>query len=381
MALEEWGHVNTRQQALVMAAHGYGESPPSILNLCMHSCMSQESVSRPVSHQKDTPIGITEEIMKTLTEPSFKKALEWLFHNGRDLDQARLLFAFGQTEATSVVDELAAYQNPDGGFGHALEADVWLKDSSVIATTVALQILREVQADASHAYVQGAISYLIDTLDRNTLAWDLVPENVDDAPHAPWWDPEDPQTAFTPNPGMEIVSHFHHYAAFVPTALLQELTEAALAYLRVHAEHLGMHDIYCTEWLRTITSFPETVQQEITGSLHAAVNRVVETDSSKWSQYCLRPLSIIDSPESPYYDELRDAVSINLDYLIDTQKEEGSWPVYWSWGENTPYPEAWEKSQKDWQGVQIIENIKRLLAFSRIDFNADGLIAPYPHHL
>jgi len=315
--------------------------------------------------------------MKKFTEPSFQKALQWLFHHGRDLDQARLLFAFGETDAKPVVDELANYKNPDGGFGHALEADVRLKDSSVIATTVALQVLREVQADASHAYVQGAISYLVETLDQNALAWDLVPENVDDAPHAPWWDPEDPKTGFTPNPGMEIVSHFHHYDTLVPKPLLQELTEAALAYLREHAEHLRMHDIYCTEWLRKIRSFPEAVQQEIMGYLHSAVNRVVETDPTKWTEYCLHPVNIVDSPESPYYHDLRNAVSINLDYVIDTQKEEGSWPVYWSWGENTKYQEAWERSQKDWQGVQIIENIKRLLAFSRIDFDYNPLLKPY----
>lgn len=315
--------------------------------------------------------------MKKFTEQSFNKALQWLFLHGRTIDQARLLFTFGKTDAKPVLDELANYQNSDGGFGHALEADVRLEDSSVIATTVALQILREVQTDSSHTHVQGAISYLLETLDQNNLAWDCVPKNVDDAPHAPWWDPEDPKTGFTPNPGMEIVSHFNHYSELVPGALLQQLTEAALAHLREHAENLRMHDIYCAEWLRKIRSFPEIIQKEILSYLHSAVNRVVETDSSKWTEYCFLPLSIVDSPDSPYYYDLEDAISVNLDYLIETQKDDGAWPVHWSWGKNNKNQEAWERSQKDWQGVIIIDNLKRLLAFSRIDFKYDRLIEGY----
>jgi hypothetical protein len=65
----------------------------------------------------------------------------------------------------SVYQELAAFQNDDGGFGHGLEPDIRLTDSSVIATTVGLQILRRLGAPESHPLVTGAISYLLETYD------------------------------------------------------------------------------------------------------------------------------------------------------------------------------------------------------------------------
>jgi hypothetical protein len=77
---------------------------------------------------------------------------------------------------------------------------------------------------------------------------------------------------------------------------------------------------------------------------------------------------LVDSPGSPYFAALQDAVSMNLDYLVDTQKDDGTWPVYWSWGENIKDEDkiVWQTSQREWQGVMIINNLKRLNAFDRL---------------
>jgi len=306
--------------------------------------------------------------MKKLTAQSFTNASQWLDTHGRDLDRMRLEFAFGKGNADSVLDALAKFKNSDGGFGHALEPDVRLADSSVIATTVALQILREVHTDVSNILVHGAIEYLIKTLDHDVLAWKCVPDHVDDAPHAPWWNPEDRPTGFTANPDSEIVSHFHYYCDLVPSALLRDLTEAARSHLRENSATLRMHDVYCAEWLRNIQTLSEATRKEILGQTHPAVMRVVETDLSKWNTYCARPLDLVDSPDSPYFAALRDAVAMNLEYLVDTQKDDGTWLVYWSWGENIKDEDeiAWRTSQREWQGVMIINNLKRLNAFDRL---------------
>lgn len=299
------------------------------------------------------------------SEASFLLAKQWLFTHGRQLDRARFAWKFEGGSVEAILKELSAYQNPDGGFGHALEPDVRLKGSSVIATTMALQVLREVKAEASHSLVRGAIAYLLETLDRDAWAWKNVPDHVNDAPHAPWWHPEEEPTAFIPNPGYEIVSHFHQYQELVPADVLTPLTEAALEHLRQNSEELSMHDVYCANWMRDITSLPEATQEKILELLTPAVLRVVETNPEKWSGYTSRPLELVDSPESPYYEMLREAVEVNLDYLIQRQQEDGTWSVFWSWGEDSD-GEAWQISRREWQGYLIVKNLTSFAAFQRL---------------
>lgn len=302
--------------------------------------------------------------MKTLTPDRFALAVSFLNEHGRPLDQASLAFCFEGGSPEAVLAALEPYQNADGGFGHALEADVRLDDSSVIATTMGLQALRKVDADASHPLVRGAVAYLLEQLDPTTLAWVLVPPNVDDAPHAPWWAPEEKPTGFTANPGAEIVGHFHHWASLVPAELLAQLTETAMAHLRsLTAER--MHDVFCYEATRKTESVPAELREEMLRLIRPVALETVETDPTHWGTYCTRPLQIADSPDSPYYESLRDAVAANLDYLIDTQQPDGAWTPHWSWGNDDDG--AWEQAKRDWQGTLIVDHLNLLRAFGRLE--------------
>ncbi len=303
--------------------------------------------------------------MKPFSKDHYERARAWLMAHGRPLDRALFAFSFEGGGADKVAAELTAYRNADGGFGHALEPDVRLDDSSVIATTVGLQVLRTLHADASHPLVGGAIAYLLAQLDREALAWADVPPNVDDAPHAPWWNAPDKPTGFTANPGAEIVGHFHHWAEIVPADLLAPLTDAAMAHLHRHANDLSMHDVFCYERLRKTEALPAEQREEILRIIRGAVSRIIETDPAKWPTYCARPLQMAASPDSPYFESLRDAVDANLDYLIDSQQPDGAWAPWWSWGPDGG--EVWERSKREWQGAFIIEHVRMLLAFSRLE--------------
>ena len=82
--------------------------------------------------------------MKLLTSGSFEKARTFVIDQGRELERRLLSYYFDDGTPAAVLDELASYQNQDGGFGNGLEPDIQLPDSSVITTTIALRILREV---------------------------------------------------------------------------------------------------------------------------------------------------------------------------------------------------------------------------------------------
>jgi hypothetical protein len=92
---------------------------------------------------------------------TFEKDRAFIYRNARPLDFARFQFHFKNGSRDAVLNALAAYQNEDGGFGHALEADLWNPNSSPIQTWTATEILREVgHTDSAHPIIQGILRYL-----------------------------------------------------------------------------------------------------------------------------------------------------------------------------------------------------------------------------
>ncbi len=305
---------------------------------------------------------------RRLSKAAFEQARTWLAAHARPLDRAMFALHFAGGNAAAMIEELRAYRNNDGGFGHGLEPDVTLDQSCVVATTAGLQALRAGQADASHPLVRGAIAYLLENLDRETLAWVNVPANVSDAPHAPWWTYRGRPTGFTANPGAEIVGHFHHWASLVPADLLARLTDAAMNHLR-HLTAERMHDVLCYESLRQTQELPAAIRAEVLRLCRPLVEQIVETDLAKWTSYVTRPLDVVDSPDSPYFELFREPVGVNLDYLIETQRPDGAWPVYWgSWNaKDDRTSRAWERSCRAWQGFMVVKNLQRLQVFGRIN--------------
>lgn len=63
-------------------------------------------------------------------ETVFEKARQFVYRNARPVDLARWQYHFEGGSREAVLTALACYQNPDGGFGHALEADAWNPNST-----------------------------------------------------------------------------------------------------------------------------------------------------------------------------------------------------------------------------------------------------------
>ncbi len=59
-----------------------------------------------------------------LTRPGFEKARVFMKETSRDLDRRIFEYHFEGAPRDRALEALAAYANPDGGFGHGLEADV-----------------------------------------------------------------------------------------------------------------------------------------------------------------------------------------------------------------------------------------------------------------
>ena len=128
-----------------------------------------------------------------MTSPDIHAAEHFLAANARVLEKRKFERLFGGGEAGPVRDAVAAYRNPDGGFGQALEPDTRSPGSQPLATDFALRSLLDTDAwDA--ALAEGACAWLAATAPAGGGAV-FVTESAGGWPHAPWMVPEDGQPA------------------------------------------------------------------------------------------------------------------------------------------------------------------------------------------
>lgn len=295
---------------------------------------------------------------------AMERASAFVRTSARPLDQARFAYMLGGPDE-AVHAELARFQNEDGGFGHGMEPDLQAPTSTVLATTVGLQILREVEAPAEHPLVSNAMRYLMATYDARAERWPLIDAAASEAPHAPWWtydeNLENAFGQFMANPRAEILGYLYDYPEHVPEDIRRRLTDAVSAHLKAAPDEMEMHDLLCYVRLVETRTLPEYVRAALLPKLHSVVDRIVPRDPTVWEGYGLTPLAVVSSPASPFAARLADAIPANLDWLIAHQGADGSWGPAWTWGDM--YPGAWPAAERDWKGVLTVNTVRQLQAF------------------
>jgi hypothetical protein len=309
--------------------------------------------------------------MRTLQRDQFERAKDFIFSEGRPLDQRLFDFHFGEAEIDSVISELIKFQNEDGGFGNALEPDLRTPLSSALATSVALRNMVEVGVSLGSPILEKTVSYLLGTLDRKNWRWIIAPDGRDDSPHAPWWGGDDIASSFRgcfANPSAEITGLLLNYKQLVPADVLYSLLERLRSYLIEAVETrdgFQMHDLVCYLALAHSNSLDEEYCSKISPLLIKAADSIVEKDKAKWSGYSARPLWLCDHPNSILYPVLEEHVNENLDFEIETQNEDGSWSPFWDWGGN--YSDDWKTASKEWSSHLTLNNLIRLRNFDRLN--------------
>lgn len=280
----------------------------------------------------------------------------------RPLERALYAYHFSGGSVADVLAALSSFQNADGGFGHGLECDIRLPASSVIATSVAFQKLRDMGAPADHPLVVNGCRYLRDQYKPATANWDIIPPNVDDAPHAPWWVYGGGLSASKLNPHAEIMGYLHEYAEHFPAAMREQVTSSILA----HLESSGiddMHDLFCVIRLYETKTLPESIRARLLPLLKTAVEKLVARDPASWAEYGLPPLGVVSSPISPFAPMFKDSLDANLDYIIEELGDSNHWSPSWTWGEDSA---AWQDAKREWSGVITLNNLVTLKTFGRL---------------
>lgn len=221
---------------------------------------------------------------RLLSHDRYAQARTFLLHSARPLEAALFRYRFEEGGADAVYAELARFQNPDGGFGHALEPDLQSPASSVLATTTALQRLRMLQAPAHHPLVNDAIHYLVASYDANFQSWPLVPRQAEDAPHAPWWNQEglaERFGTFAINPRAEVLGYLHEFAGETePKAatLRDTLTPIVFQGLLENTDKLSGDAFLCCQRLVDSPRLPSNMAADLQRWLLRMADTAVATD-------------------------------------------------------------------------------------------------------
>jgi hypothetical protein len=303
--------------------------------------------------------------MPVLTTGSRERAEAFLLRAARPLEQARLRYDLGLADADDVLRELAAFGNPDGGYGHGLEPDLRLADSSAICTSVALQVMAEITPPADHPLVLAAMAYLVRTHDAAAGVWQQVPPNVGDAPHAPWWEHNPDPGRQMANPQAELVGAAYRFV-YVPAPWRDALAEAVTVHAEEQHASLSVPDLVCYRRLLEAPGLPAALGSRLLPPLRMAIRRLFleHPEPGHWVATGMGPLELAPEPGGPFAEDLASLVQEELDGLVQSQCADGSWAPTWTWGGR--HPDAWAVAEREWRGVLTLQALRHLAAYGRV---------------
>lgn len=314
-----------------------------------------------------------------LSAKDYQEIRCWIYRNARPLELAIWRHDFEGGNHEDVLDALSFYQNGDGGFGHALEADNWNPDSLPYTTLAAINILKGIPfTDMRHPIMQGIIRFLESGAWCNENGWYFnIPSNNNHA-HAPWWTYDEEAN------NVESIGVTAEIVGFLLTCADRnsQLYQKALALADRLIGRLNTPGRYGDMGVGGYCTLLDAIKQAkltshfdcifISDKLTALVNESIVREPAEWVNYCVRPSNYIKSPESVFYRDNKDIVAKELDYLIDTRPENGVWGITWSWFDNNgKYAREFAISENWWKAVKAIEKVHFLRNFGRAD---EGLL-------
>lgn len=305
---------------------------------------------------------------------TFNRARTFIYRNARPLDLARFQYHFENGSKDAVLTALAAYQNEDGGFGHALEPDLWNQQSTPFSTSCAISILKEINlSDCSHPILQGVFRFLSSGVGFCSKGWlQKMPSN-NDFPHAPWWTYEQDRaggfhTDFEYNPTAELAGFclrtLSSDRALWKTA--RRITAEALKKIRSSNE-IERHELGCCcslyMDLKAADLHTEFQVSDLEEMLKFSVKSAIETNPEKWSGYVAKPSDFFNSRDSIFYADNKDIADYECDFIVRTQLDDGSWSIPWGWND---YPEEWAISKNWWKAGGALLNLLYLKGMGKL---------------
>ena len=298
-----------------------------------------------------------------LSKARLAAAEAFVREKGRPLDAALLDLTRGRGSADAVLAALVGFQNADGGFGHGLEPDLASPASSAIATSIGLRIQTHLETPARRPTVVAAIDWLAGALDREAGVWPIVGQDVELAPHAPWWNWSANLAAdwngFRFNPTAEILAHLYRFRDQAPADLLACAETGLRQTLADTTQIENAYDLKCAIRLAESDGLPADLARSLEGLVRRSIAAHDPADEHA------SPFDAAPTPASPFADLVDGQIEPALTALIAAQAEDGGWTPFWDW--SFVDAKAWAKAKADWRGQLTRDALEVLLAYGRVE--------------
>jgi hypothetical protein len=269
--------------------------------------------------------------------------------HARLLDRRRFDTLVGDVPPDGLLAALAAYRNPDGGFGWALEPDLRAPSSQPAGALHAFEFLAE--AGVASPLATELCDWLAEvSLPDGGLPFALA--GADTPGTAPWWAGADPTTSSL-HITSAVCAYAHRVEAIADHPWLQSATEYCLREIAALTEPTGAHQlsfalqfldaIEATEQLDRLARFlPPSGELAVPGGL---------------ADEKIRPLDYSPTPGPLRRHLAPELIERDLDRLASEQRDDGGWEIDFQPGS----PAA----AIEWRGYMTVHAVALLRANGR----------------
>lgn len=294
-----------------------------------------------------------------------EKAKEFIRKNARPIELAEFKCHFENGTGAALIEALAVYQNPDGGFGRGLEPDNWNPNSTPIATNDAIKRLFEVGAlKEAGELTEGIIRYLTsgDSFDRERQRWLFAIDSNKNHPHAIWWERNDDDIPGW-NPTVSLAAFLVCMEAPGPW---REMVREAFEDLEQTEEKIedGLK-CYILAWnlLKSYGVKGVIEFEDARAAIQTAISRDMCQEVEKYGVEYVPTPSWLFQERSPFlYDGVHPLIRAELRALDKLQMEDGGFDISWKW--YTPYSEEFEQARAWWRPKVTMEKLRFYEQFS-----------------
>jgi hypothetical protein len=287
------------------------------------------------------------------------KTSAFMHTHARVLDRRRFDYGLGRINASDLLAGLAAYRNPDGGYGWGLEPDLRSTTSQPVAALHAFEVWEEVSPACSPVAAE-----LCDWLDSVSLPDGGLPFALpipDPEGCAPFFVNVDPsQSALHMTAAVAVAAHrvAHHDAAVREHRWLARVTGYCRREIAAMTQRGAAYEFrYVLQFLdATIDDDGAADELKRLGAWLPASGEL-PVEGGIEGEY-LHPIDISPRPGRPLRDVIApEVIQADLDRLAAAQQGDGGWPVGWQ-----PYSPA---AALEWRGYLTVQAVQLLRVNAR----------------